>query len=231
MQRYPVPDDIEKKSVAVFRAGDRRDDRAAQIALNAFLSYIEDGKMSSVKARATLADSKKISDFIQKIRDDIKQSKIAKRNEYEIESAKLLAAAVANSEKTLNGQSEMRGEFKELLNQMQSHVGDLKNTAEASHLVVSKINAATESMSKDVVKAVENTSTRTAAILGFVVGFCSIRCRDRLIAALSTPYKSPRKSCVIAHRYRIKSTSRWSSNPPTPYGRPALFLGTTTHFC
>ena len=53
------------------------------------------------------------------------------------------------------------------------------------------------------------------------------RRNDRLIVDLSVRYRQAMKSWVMAHRYRINRTSRWSSRPPTPHGRPERFFGTT----
>ncbi len=64
MQRRSVPDDILKDAVAIFRAGERRDDAASQIALGKFLFRFEDGLLTPSKARKFLADNDRVGALI-----------------------------------------------------------------------------------------------------------------------------------------------------------------------
>jgi len=75
MPLIDMPDDIAKTCLAVFRKEGRRKDRVAAIAMNLFLSGIEDGVISLGAARKFLSDDTKVSDFIKRIRQRINRER------------------------------------------------------------------------------------------------------------------------------------------------------------
>jgi len=232
MSSRTVPDDIVLRSFAVFRAGNRKYDDAAPYAVCNFITYIENGKLSFSKARQLLNDEAAIGVFIEENRETLRASEKRTLAQITLVNRELLERTHANSEKTLNGQDAMRAEFKGLIDELYSSVkvvgtvteenaqtsadiraatAENEATAKVIATQIAALGAASEDIHAEVKKAVKNTSTATAVLVGMGVGF---------LAGLPTNYVYERhfsigemnKKADAAHK--DKDTVGASAPPP-----------------
>jgi hypothetical protein len=134
-------------------------------------------------------------------------------------SKALLEKTHANSEKTLNGQDAMRSEFKGLIDELHDSVKAVKSatsanetTAKAIATQVTALGTVSKDIHAEVKKAVKNTSTVTAVLVGLGVGF---------LAGLPANYVYERHFSVDAMNKKAEAARRdkdtaGASAPPPP---------------